>query len=407
MPQDGSEKTKNVFQSAKKFKIPNWIIWVVLAVMVLIAGGAVWYYSFQPLLTEQTQKDYYQELAEECKKNQDKACCLASVENMRSGGYKQMSLEGCPEGYQGNTLLCVSSYQWCELKTENQKIIGKIVFSDIEGGCWGFQSDNGKYFLIGGDKSEKIKKIPDVLSKKIEIQGKIEKDIVSYCPVGEGLLKLESYMVVGDSAINTSGWKIYRDEINGFEFQYPKNWIVEIIGNKTLKNSLLIGPSGVDDRTFIMQALGLDISDSSKYSSLKNFAEQQAGKEDGYIEKITLENTLINNVSAIKIHSADKSNYTRIVFFYEGKAFLLYDSGNLENESDKFKNILSTFKFIKSTNSEASTNSCNADDDCVLWICSGTAVNKEWAKSAPPDLPCATYYGYRAICVQNKCIRVR
>lgn len=146
--------------------------------------------------------------------------------------------------------------------------------------------------------------------------------------------------------IDVSAWKIYRDENNGFEFQYPKNWIVEITGNKTLKNSLLIGPSSVDDRTFIMQALSLDISDSSKYSSLKNFAEQQAGREHEYIEKITLENTLINNIPAIKIHSADKSNYTRIVFFYREKAFLLYDSGSLENESDEFKNILSTFKFI-------------------------------------------------------------
>lgn len=144
-------------------------------------------------------------------------------------------------------------------------------------------------------------------------------------------------------------WEIYRDEINGFEFQYPKNWIVEITGNKTLKNSLLIGPSGVDDRTFIMQAISIDISDSSKYSSLKSFAEQQAGREDEFVEKITLENTLINNTPAIKIHSADKSDYTRLVFFYGEKAFLLHDSGNLENKSNEFKNILSTFKFISST----------------------------------------------------------
>lgn len=88
---------------------------------------------------------------------------------------------------------------------EKQKIIGKITFSDIEGGCWGFQGDNGERFLIDGDdKSEEIKKIPNILSKKVEIQGKIEKDIDHFCPIGDGLFELELYRIIDDNAANVS-----------------------------------------------------------------------------------------------------------------------------------------------------------------------------------------------------------
>lgn len=197
-------------------------------------------------------------------------------------------------------------------------------------------------------------------------------------------------------AEDISTWKIYRDENNGFEFPYPKNWIVEITGNKTLKNSLLIGPSGVDDRTFIMQALSLDISDSSKYSSLKDFAEQQAGREHEDVEKITLENTLINNIPAIKIHSADKSNYTRIVFFYGEKAFLLYDSGSLENESNEFKNILSTFKFIKL----GQVNVSNLEPDSFAW-CIANGGDDRTPNYNAPKVCVLTNKVYEENCVSN------
>lgn len=49
---------------------------------------------------------------------------------------------------------------------------------------------------------------------------------------------------------------------------------------------------------------------------------------------------------------------------------------------------------------------CERDSDCVLWLCAG-ALNKEWAKTAPPDLPCATYAGYTAQCVQQKCTAIK
>ena len=59
--QNDSEKTKNVFKSTKKLKIPNWVNWVVLVAVVLVAvvlvaGGVGWYYLSSK--QEQTTKDY-------------------------------------------------------------------------------------------------------------------------------------------------------------------------------------------------------------------------------------------------------------------------------------------------------------------------------------------------------------
>mgnify|MGYP001603260203 FL=1 len=117
MPQDNSEKIENVFELTTNSKVPNWVSLVVLGtafsilgVVVLVAMQVFW---FSDSNHKQTTTDYYQKLANKCDSD---SCCARSVETMRSNGYKQMPIEGCSEGYQGNTLLCVSSYQWCELK---------------------------------------------------------------------------------------------------------------------------------------------------------------------------------------------------------------------------------------------------------------------------------------------------
>ena len=50
-PQGGSEKPENVFQSVKKPKIPKWVNWVVLGVVVLFVGGVVWQEWQSPIST--------------------------------------------------------------------------------------------------------------------------------------------------------------------------------------------------------------------------------------------------------------------------------------------------------------------------------------------------------------------
>ncbi len=50
---------------------------------------------------------------------------------------------------------------------------------------------------------------------------------------------------------------------------------------------------------------------------------------------------------------------------------------------------------------------CKFDDDCILWMCAG-CVNKKWAKTAPGDLPCATYAAYSGCkCIDNQCIEIK
>lgn len=43
MPKNDSEKTENVFQSAKKSRISNWTSWTILGVVVLVVAGAIWW----------------------------------------------------------------------------------------------------------------------------------------------------------------------------------------------------------------------------------------------------------------------------------------------------------------------------------------------------------------------------
>lgn len=56
---------------------------------------------------------------------------------------------------------------------------------------------------------------------------------------------------------------------------------------------------------------------------------------------------------------------------------------------------------------EVVNNYCEVDDDCELWMCAG-CVSKEWAKTAPPDLPCATYAKYSGCnCLEGVCVEVK
>lgn len=48
-------------------------------------------------------------------------------------------------------------------------------------------------------------------------------------------------------------------------------------------------------------------------------------------------------------------------------------------------------------------NFCQTTEDCVLWICAG-CLNKDYAKTAPPDLPCRMYEGYFCQCINNQCV---
>ena len=106
------------------------IISVFVVVLLLIGGSIYWGVSYYRNMTseptvydhnnqsapaDQTEAVYYQNLTDNCKSaEENQSCCFASVDAMRAGNYKLAPEGGCPEGYNGNLLECVSSYKWCE-----------------------------------------------------------------------------------------------------------------------------------------------------------------------------------------------------------------------------------------------------------------------------------------------------
>lgn len=58
------------------------------------------------------------------------------------------------------------------------------------------------------------------------------------------------------------------------------------------------------------------------------------------------------------------------------------------------------------TNVNTSGKSCSVDEDCGLLICSG-CFSKEYLKTAPPDLACRAYEGYRCICSAGTCTETK
>lgn len=70
--------------------------------------------------TAENQDNYYQELIQGCEEfkegdiTTDYDCCVQTVEIMRKNNYRLAPQNGCPEGFQGNSLWCMGAYAWCE-----------------------------------------------------------------------------------------------------------------------------------------------------------------------------------------------------------------------------------------------------------------------------------------------------
>lgn len=89
-----------------------------LIILAIIVVGGYYIYSFlmqkEETSSPQPQSDYYQNLANQCEKKSDSACCKASVDSMRLGSYKLSGNGRCPEGHGIGSLKCIDSYKWCE-----------------------------------------------------------------------------------------------------------------------------------------------------------------------------------------------------------------------------------------------------------------------------------------------------
>ena len=90
------------------------IVSIIFGIMILSGVGYYLYKDYSLEKEISNYSDYYKELAEECNLKSSPGCCIASVRRMESGNYKLLPGDGCPEGYQINTLKCIDSYKWCE-----------------------------------------------------------------------------------------------------------------------------------------------------------------------------------------------------------------------------------------------------------------------------------------------------
>ncbi|MDD2565459.1 MAG: Kazal-type serine protease inhibitor [Candidatus Gracilibacteria bacterium] len=64
-----------------------------------------------PEIKEETvSPDYYKNLRSQC---DNSSCCLASVDTMENGNYKESPTGQCSSGYTQDMLKCTDSYKWC------------------------------------------------------------------------------------------------------------------------------------------------------------------------------------------------------------------------------------------------------------------------------------------------------
>lgn len=136
-----TENTKNDFQKQseevvrkshnKKVYFTIVIIFTAIAIglflgIAIIVNNYKCPQVYKNLLIDKKEKviekeDYYDVLEKRCDGD---GCCLASLKAMKDNNYKEADKNGkCPEGFNGNMMKCITSYQWCE-SMEKLNIIG-------------------------------------------------------------------------------------------------------------------------------------------------------------------------------------------------------------------------------------------------------------------------------------------
>jgi hypothetical protein len=137
---------------------------------------------------------------------------------------------------------------------------------------------------------------------------------------------------------DTSDWKVYRNEVYGFEMKYPSDWKVQEdygqVTNIDFFGSMPDLPQGIEDH-FLIQIYELGETLNLK-EWVKNFYPAAA-------KEVTIEDTIINEYTAVIAHVPVKWTITG------GNAFILRNGYvfvfPIPNERNKA--IFSTFKFIK------------------------------------------------------------
>ena len=254
---------------------------------------------------------------------------------------------------------------------------------------------------------EKIRE-SEALKQKIEQQNKQAQSILNSenpaPPVGKSQTTI----------IDTLTWKTYRNDEYGFEMKYPIGWesIIKQGVPDTFGKSLIRFEFWEEGKNIWPANIRISIYSAPDNLDLSRWIIDHAPTDPTGQNKLVKEKsdtTLDAVVAKIARGSNFDSNERLIIAQKDGFIFMVgFDEENpndpdLVKHSKIYSDILATFKFIKEKDERIS---CKANADCVLLLCSG-ARNKEWAKSAPPDLPCARYEGYTAQCVEQKCTAIK
>ncbi len=197
----------------------------------------------------------------------------------------------------------------------------------------------------------------------------------------------QSLNATDEKAVRYSGadvgkdWKTHADALNGVSFKYPPTAKV-VARTKADPANLVVSVSGAGTNFAIYlkttEAENPDASHFVVVSGGKTFLLTKEGA---------------NNPIASTVTFTDDPDYTII------------PDVQPTNANSNANVTVSNVNASANVNASSVT-SCTADSDCDLNVCTG-CFNAYYLKTAPPDLACREYEGYRCVCRKNACTPVK
>ena len=143
------------------------------------------------------------------------------------------------------------------------------------------------------------------------------------------------------SDIDTSNWKIYKNEEFGFEIKYPKDWYVveELDRERVVISSDIKNP--------FYAPIVIAIRSNEKRLSIKEWFQKSYPKND--ISKLEIQKVKFNGIDGMRF-SKKPDSIGSFYFPNEDKIYSissLDSQKNIENQKMMTEKLLSTFKFIE------------------------------------------------------------